>query len=104
MIIINSKNNISIRINSERLNHIIKGHPEMLGEIEKIKQTIESPEMILQGDYGELLAVRKYDKTPVSKEKYLIVAYKEVNSSNGFILTAYFSRKLNKRRKVLWQY
>ena len=67
-----------------------------------ILETIENPDFILEGDYGALLAVRRYEKTPVSKDKYLIVVYKE-SSDDGFLITAYFTRRYAKWRKVLWQ-
>lgn len=75
----------------------------MFGENKKITETIEDPDIILEGDFGELLAIRKYDKTPISENKYLIVVYKEIKLNDGFILTAYFSRKTSKRRKILWK-
>lgn len=103
MIYIISKNNIAIRISDERLRHISNNHPETFGENKKITETVEDPDIILEGDFGELLAVRKYDKTPISENKYLIVVYKEISSNDGFILTAYFSRKISKRRKILWK-
>ena len=58
---------------------------------------------ILDGDFGELLAVKLYAKTPVSESKYIIVAYKEITYVDGFIITAYFSRRLSKRRKIIWK-
>jgi len=49
-----------------------------------------------------LMAVRKYEKTPVSENKYLVVVYKELKD-DGFVITAYFTRKLPKWRKTPWQ-
>ena len=48
------------------------------------------------------MAVRKYEKTPVSENKYLVVVYKELED-DGFVITAYFTRRLPKWRKTLWQ-
>jgi len=59
--------------------------------------------MIVGGDYGELLAIKLYKKTPVTQNKYLIIVYKETSNLDGFILTAYFSRGLNKKRSVIWK-
>lgn len=58
--------------------------------------------MILQGDYGEKLAVKFYRTTPLTS-KYLVVAYKELSAKDGFALTAYFSRKVAEWREVLWK-
>ncbi|MHB2149856.1 hypothetical protein ACX8XP_12430 [Calditrichota bacterium LG25] len=103
MKIVLSKNHVPIRITDERLLPIIQNHPEMEGQEDKIVETLKTPDMILNGDFGELLAVKFYANTPVSKKKYLIVEYKEITDVDGFILTAYFSRKLSKRRKVIWK-
>ncbi len=97
-----SVNGVLIRITEERLNHIYQGHPEVKGCEKWIVETIENPDLILEGDYGALLAVKKYEKTPVSENKYLVVVYKEI-SEDGFLITAYFTRRYAKWRKILWQ-
>jgi hypothetical protein len=68
-----------------------------------ILETIENPDFILSGDYGEMVAVKLFEKTPVTNDKYLTVVYKETSKLDGFILTAYFSRSLNKTRKIIWK-
>lgn len=102
MIIVYSKNSISIRITEERWAHIIRRHPEMKNQKEKIVETISNPDLIQLGDFGELLAVRLYPKTPLTK-KYIIVAYKEISSQDGFLITAYFTNVLSQRREVIWK-
>jgi hypothetical protein len=59
--------------------------------------------LIIAGDFGELLAIRLYEKTPVTYDKYLMVVYKETSNLDGFILTAYFSRSINKTRRIVWK-
>ena len=100
--IVKSVNGVPVRITKERLKHIYAGHPELKGCERLIAETLENPELILEGENGALLAVRKYKKTPVSENKYLIVVYKE-NSNDGFVITAYFTRRYAKWRKVLWR-
>jgi len=100
--IVKSVNGVPVRITKERLKHIYTGHPELKGCERLIAETLENPELILEGENGALLAVRKYKKTPVSENKYLIVVYKE-NSNDGFVITAYFTRRYAKWRKVLWR-
>jgi hypothetical protein len=97
-----SVNGVPIRLTTERLNHIYQGHPEMKGCEEWIEETLSNPEKILEGDNGALMAVRRYEKTPVSENKFLVVVYKEQND-DGFVITAYFTRRLPKWRKILWQ-
>lgn len=102
MIFIRSKNNLIIRLTDERIKHILVNHPEIGNCISWISDTIENPDLILGGDFGELLAVKLYSKTPVTNNKYLTVVYKE-SDEEGFILTAYFSRSVNKKRKRIWK-
>lgn len=75
MISANSKNNRLIRLTDERISHITKNHPETKKCISWFIETIENPDLILAGDFGELLAVRLYDKTPVTNDKFLLVVY-----------------------------
>jgi len=103
MISVNSINKRLIRLTDERTRHISANHPEMKNCISWILETIESPDMILAGDFGELIAIRLFEKTPVTFNKYLIAVYKETSELDGFILTAYFSRSINKKRKVIWK-
>ena len=103
MISTNSKNDILIRLTDERISHIFKNHPELTNCISWIMETIENPDFILVGDFGELIAVRKYEKTPVTTDKYLTVVYKETSKVDGFILTAYFSRNFNVKRRTIWK-
>lgn len=81
----------------------MRNHPETKNCIAWILETIENPNFIIAGDFGELLAVKLYDKTPVSQDKYLIVVYKETGKLDGFILTAYFSRSINNTRRIVWK-
>ena len=97
-----SINGVSIRLTLERLTHIYQGHPEMRGCEDLIRETISFPEKVLEGDNGALMATRKYRKTPVTENKYLVVVYRE-EENDGFVITAYFTRRLPTWRKVLWQ-
>jgi len=103
MISANSKNNRLIRLTDERISRIMKNHPETKNCISWFIETIENPDLIIAGDFGELLAVRLYDKTPVTNDKFLIVVYKETSKLDGFILTAYFSRSISKTRQIIWK-
>ena len=100
MSVVFSVNQIPIRLTPERVKHICQGHPEMKGYENWIMETITNPEKILEGDNGALMAVRKYKKTPVSENKFLVVIYKE-QGNDGFVITAYFTRRLSKWRKTL---
>lgn len=102
MPIVYSCNNIPIRLTDERWQHIVERHPEMATQRERVLETVSRPEMIQQGDYGELLAIHFYHKTPLT-QKYLVVVYKEIGVDDGFIITAYFTTQPSVRRIVLWK-
>lgn len=69
---------------------------------DKVLETIANPDIIQQGDYGELLAIKLFENTPLT-EKYLVVLYKEISKEDGFVITAYFTRKPLERRAIIWK-
>lgn len=97
-----SIHHIPIRITDERLYHIISNHPELQNMDDEIEKTLTDPDLIQEGDFGELLAIRLYPKTPITENKYLVVVYKETKQ-DGFIITAYYTSMFSKRRKVIWK-
>ena len=58
----------------------------MEGENGKVLETITNPDIIQRGDRNELMALRFYEQTPLSP-KYLVVVYREVSSTDGYIIT-----------------
>lgn len=64
-------------------------------------ETVAMPDLIQAGDSDELLAVRFYDNTPLGR-KHVVVAYRETSVTDGFILTAYLTRRPSQQREVLW--
>jgi len=67
----------------------------------KVRQTLREPSEVLDGDFGERLAVRFYRRTPLTS-KFLIVAYKELSPEDGFLVTAYFARRVPTWRRRSW--
>ena len=102
MIVVYSIDNVPIRLTHERWKHITSRHPEMKNEKERLVETISNPDFVQRGDFGTLLAVRFYGRTPLTA-KYLVVVYKEMNKEDGFILTAYFTNKPSERREIIWK-
>lgn len=94
-----SKNGIPIRLTGERWYHIVENHDELAGLSDEVLLTVEDPDYIVKGWKDELLAVRKF-----AEDKYLVVVYKELKN-DGFIITAFLTKKVNKilRRGVIWQ-
>ncbi|KFD40517.1 hypothetical protein HY02_01405 [Peptococcaceae bacterium SCADC1_2_3] len=97
-----SVNKVPIRLTEKQWGHIIKRHPELKGQKEKITETISEPDFIQEGDEGTFISIRHYSKTPLT-EKYCIVVYREVNKQEGFVITAYFATKPVKWRRTLWK-
>lgn len=89
----------TIRLPEERWLHIIEGHPEMEGHLHDVLLTVAKPDIILQGRKGELLAA-VYNRN----DKLLVVVYKETET-DGFILTARFTKQIKKllKQPLLWQ-
>jgi hypothetical protein len=97
-----SKNNIPVRLSNERWLHITTGHPETAGLYFEILETIENPLCIYEGNYNELIAVGRIGNIP---DKFIVVVYKEISLSDGFVITAYLSNKMQsfKKKKIIWK-
>ena len=102
MLIVRSRNGVAVRLTQERWQHITHRHPEMSDWREQVLDTVAQPDCIQAGDYGVLLAIRKYTDTPFAT-KHLVVVYREIGAEDGFVLTAYFTGGPSARRKMLWK-
>ena len=102
MVVVYSKNKVPIRLTQERWEHITRRHPEMENQKEKVENTISDPDIIQNGDFGELLAIRLYSTASLMR-RYLVVVYKESTDQDGFVVTAYFTRSPSKRRRIIWK-
>lgn len=95
-----SKNNVKIRLTDERWLHITMSHKEIeVLDFSLILEIVEKPDLVLKGYKDELLAVKKKS----GKTEWIVVAYKESDTTDGFILTAYLTtndRWLFKRKEV----
>lgn len=97
-LIASAKSGLTIRLTEERWQHITEGHPELVHLQTEIIQTIEDPDKILEGNDGELLAIKM-----LSDNKHLVTIYKEVQE-DGFVITAYLTKRINSlnKRKEVW--
>lgn len=96
-----SKNKVTIRLTSERWHHVTASHLEIDPEDYKsIINVIKNPDLILKGDQGELLAVKKKSR----KKVWIVVPYKELNKEDGFVLTAYLTtgRSWLFQKEIIW--
>ncbi len=68
-----SINGVPIRLTEERWFHITEEHSELAGMYFEILETVEGPEAIYEGKFGEFIAIRKLEAG-----KYVVVIYREV--------------------------
>ena len=99
MEIVQSKNGVPIRLTEERWLHITEEHSEMAGYYFEVLESLQDPEAIYEGKAGELLAVKE-----IEPGKYMIVVYKEVSREDGFVITAFLTRRIKQieRRTKRW--
>ncbi len=88
---------IPIRLTEERWFHIVENHDDLAGYYDDVLATVAEPDLIMSGYGGSLIAVRAY-----GRQRYLCVIYRQASRADGFIITAYFSSKIN-RKKALWK-
>lgn len=88
-----------LRLTDERLEHIER-RPEMVGQLESIKETVAEPDEVRVSDQDDTVRLfyRHYPETPVS-EKYLLVVAK-VTIPDPFVITAFFPDRLRSGRTV----
>jgi hypothetical protein len=96
-----SRDGATIRISKERWAHVASQHPEMADQQEQVVATVSDPDRLQAGDTGEILAIRWYERTPLTS-KFLVVAYRETDSRDGFVLTAYLTSRLSGTRTTIW--
>lgn len=97
---VRSKNDVPIRLTEERWFHITEEHSEMAGYYFEVLETVEEPDAIYEGKTGECIAVKE-----IEKGKYIMVVYRELNKEDGFVITAFLTkrRKQLERRRKIWE-
>ena len=96
MEIVYSVNRVPIRLTGERWSHIVENHDEMAGRLDDVLEAIEQPAWVTRGFGGSLSAWKPY-----GRKGFLRVIYKELDKSDGFVITAFFCKKSDKGNK-LW--
>lgn len=90
-----------VSLSDDRWRHVLD-HPEMKGQLDRIKKTVVDPYEIRESthDPSVLMFYRLYENTPVT-EKYLLVIVRIMNEE-GFIVTAFYTDRL-KKGDVVWK-
>ncbi len=96
MAIVYSVHDVSIRLSPERWVHIVENHDDLAGYRDDILRVVEDPDIVVRGYRGSLIAATGY-----GRKRYLAVIYKEVSPQDGFIISAYFTSKID-RKKAIW--
>jgi len=91
-----SVNGVPIRLTRERWEHIISNKPYMEACYERVLDAVERPTWVLQGYAGALVAILS-----LAKQEYLHVIYREVSRTDGFMITAFIARRVN-RTAIVW--
>jgi hypothetical protein len=92
-----SPRGVPIRLTDERWFHIVENHEDMAGYYDDVLETIEDPEWILAGHRGTEMATRSY-----GHERYLVVIYRRISSLDGFVITAFFTKDID-RKRAIWK-
>ena len=92
-----SVNGVPVRLTAERWLHIVENHDEVAGYYDEVLNTVANPDVVVSGYGGSLIAVRSY-----GAQRHLCVVYRQLSKYDGFVITAYFTRKLN-RKKAVWK-
>lgn len=91
-----SVNEVPIRLTEERWGHIVENKPYMRAYYGKVLAAIEKPTWVLRGYAGAFVAVLS-----LGRRQFLNVVYREISRHDGFVITAFISRKANKGN-VIW--
>lgn len=69
--------------------------------IYEIFDTIENPDVIYEGNDLAKIAIKKLLEI---FNKFVVVIYKEVSKNDGFVITAYLSKKQQvfQKKRILW--
>jgi hypothetical protein len=83
----------------ERWLDIVEEHSELAGLLESVLDAVEAADAVYEGTGGELLASRQ-----IEEGKFLVVVYRETGGTDGFIITAFLTRRVNylQKRRCLW--
>ena len=91
-----------VRLTDERYEHLVSEHPEMVEQIDKVKESLFGPVIVVRSkaDSQFELFYRYYKSTPVTQKYWCIVV--KVRADDSFIITAYFTDTI-KKGKILWE-
>jgi hypothetical protein len=72
-------------------------HDELEGYENNVLGVVENPDVVIRESGGAFLAVKGY-----GRNRFLTILYRELSKDDGFIITAYFARSMD-RGRVVWR-
>ena len=84
------KSGRNIYLTDERWKHILK-HPEMVNQLEQIKDTLLHPDTITTVEHDR--DVRFYYRYYKNRREYLFISVKYLNGE-GYIITSFYTDKI----------
>ena len=94
-------NGRTLRLTNEGWSHICTVHPELKKELNKVKQTVKTPDLIKQGNRADTFTFYKFFSKTIVSPKHLVLVIKYLNIE-GFLLTGYFTERIRKG-EILWK-
>jgi hypothetical protein len=95
MEVVHSIHGVPIRLTWERWAHIVEARDELAGRMHDVLAVVETPDWVTRGYRGSRMAWKVF-----GRRGFLVVIYKELTASDGFIITAYITRRASKKRKI----
>jgi len=94
-------NGRALRLTNRVWKHVCTVHPELRGELEKVNQTMMSPDLIKQDNRADTFVFYKFFTKTIVSPKYLVLVIKYLNAE-GLLSTGYFTGRIRKG-EILWK-
>ena len=90
---------VPIRLTDERWAHIVENRDDLAGLLQEVLGAIASPDAVIEARKGALQAIKSG-----IMGKTMVVVYREVSPSDGFIITAWLTSRPERimRRRTVW--
>jgi len=94
-------NGRTLKLTNEGWRHIRTVHPELKKELNKVKQTMTTPDLIKQGNRADTFIFYKLFPETIVSQKFLALVIKYFNTE-GVVITGYFTENI-KKGEILWK-
>ena len=91
----------NIRLNDERLQHIMTDHPELLKPVDKIEETLMFPSAVIKSEDDDYVWLYYRPYQTLKQKSFLLVIVK-ISNGEGFVITAFYVKNLQKG-DIVWK-